>query len=303
MSRRNRRGAHEEEHENSERWLVTYADMITLLMVLFIVMFSISQVDQKKFNQLRAGMAAGFGQSESVLDGADAILADPGAFSIQPVTPPEMVQGEEVKADPATQRAVDAAVSRSAQQANERRYAAAAAEVSRLAEVEQRLHAALRRHGLDADIRTAIDGRGLTVSLVSEQVVFDANLASLTERGRQVVDTLAPVLRELPDRIEVDGHTNQMGNRPKYYATDWDLSAARAVTVLRRLSERGGIRSDRLSAAAFGQERPLVDPDVPGSQRLNKRVDIVVMSALPDEAAELVDLVVRDRATTEEETP
>ena len=61
-SRRHRRG-HEEEHENHERWLVTYADMVTLLMVLFIVMFAMSQVDQKKFNALKDGLAAGFGQS------------------------------------------------------------------------------------------------------------------------------------------------------------------------------------------------------------------------------------------------
>lgn len=295
MSRRNRRGGHEEEHENAERWLVTYADLITLLMVLFIVLFSISQVDQRKFDALRAGMAAGFGQTSAVLTGSPSVMLDPGNRAIQPFVAQGHGEGAE-QADPQVQEAVERAVSTSAQQANERRYAEAAAEVARLADVERRLRAALQQHGLEADIRTAIDGRGLTVSLVSEHVVFQANLASLTQRGRAVVDALVPVLRDLPDPIEVDGHTNQMGTRPKYYATDWDLSAARAVAVLRRLAEGGGLPAERLSAAAFGQERPLIDPDVPGSQRLNKRVDIVVLSRLPDEAAELVDLVIRDRA-------
>ena len=69
MSRR-RAAHHEEEHENHERWLATYADMITLLMVLFIVMFAMSSVDQRKFNALKSGLAAGFGQSTSVLDGS-----------------------------------------------------------------------------------------------------------------------------------------------------------------------------------------------------------------------------------------
>ena len=75
---RGRRGGHEEEHENHERWLVTYADMLTLLMVLFIVMFAISQVDQKRFNALKDGLAAGFGQSVSVLQGSDAVMEQPG---------------------------------------------------------------------------------------------------------------------------------------------------------------------------------------------------------------------------------
>ena len=82
-----RRGRREEpeEHDNHERWLVTYADMVTLLMVLFIVMFAMSVVDEKKFNALKAGLAAGFGQSTSVLEGSDSLLEQPGATAIEPV--------------------------------------------------------------------------------------------------------------------------------------------------------------------------------------------------------------------------
>eukprot|EP01032_Pedospumella_encystans_P001692 gene1692-1973_t len=76
-----------EEHENHERWLVTYADMVTLLMVLFIVLFAMSQVDQKKFNALKDGLAAGFGQSTSVLDGSSSILDQAGTSSMAPVAP------------------------------------------------------------------------------------------------------------------------------------------------------------------------------------------------------------------------
>src|SRR5881628_2186089 len=76
---RRRQADHEEEHENHERWLLTYADMITLLMVLFIVLFAISQVDQKKFNQLKDGLAAGFGVQTSVLDGSEGVNRTPGS--------------------------------------------------------------------------------------------------------------------------------------------------------------------------------------------------------------------------------
>ena len=77
-SRRKTHAEHEE-HENHERWLVSYADMVTLLMVLFVVMFAMSQVDEKKYAQLKEGLAAGFGSSDSLLDGNDSILDPPGS--------------------------------------------------------------------------------------------------------------------------------------------------------------------------------------------------------------------------------
>jgi chemotaxis protein MotB len=294
---RRQRGGHEEEHENHERWLVSYADMMTLLMVLFIVMFAISVVDEKQFNALKEGLAAGFGQSVSVLDGSDAVMEQPGTAPIPPVAPTEFdasLQDSEVA------RAVSEAVDEAARMQNQRRYADAAAEVNRLEEVRRRLMAALRRHGLAGDVRTAIDDRGLTVSLVSRHIVFAPNLASLTTRGERVVDVLAPVLRDLPDPLSIDGHTNQVPVKPKFYPTDWELSSARAISVLRRLDEVGGVPAARMSAAAFGHERPLINPSRAGSQRLNKRVDIVVLSQAPGETRALLDLVVQDRTRSTE---
>ena len=141
-----------------------------------------------------------------------------------------------------------------------------------------------------------IDTRGLVVSLVSRHVVFEADLASLSARGRELVDTLAPVLREIPDPLEIAGHTNQAKGKPKYYASDWDLSSARAVTVLRHLNEVNHLPTDRLSATAFGHTKPLVDPSRPGSQKVNKRVDIVVLSTLPSDTRALIKDVLHTRA-------
>ena len=84
-----RRKKHEdhEEHENHERWLVTYADMVTLLMVLFIVMFAMSQVDERKYAQLKEGLAAGFGESDAILTGSESIQTQPGAAPVDAVAP------------------------------------------------------------------------------------------------------------------------------------------------------------------------------------------------------------------------
>src|SRR6476646_9673436 len=102
MSRGRRRELHEE-HENHERWLVTYADMVTLLMVLFIVMFAMSSVDQKKFIELKAGLAAGFGDSTSVMTGSQSTMDQPGVSAIAPVEPGNFPGGAAPTAERAEQ--------------------------------------------------------------------------------------------------------------------------------------------------------------------------------------------------------
>ncbi|WP_148575477.1 OmpA/MotB family protein [Nocardioides caldifontis] len=278
-----------EEHENHERWLVSYADMMTLLMVLFVVMFAMSTVDQKKFNALKEGMAAGFGQSTSVLDGSSSILEEPGTSAAEPINPNRVEDSPEIQ-ELKVQAASQAMRTRNAQE-----YAEAAGEADRLAALEDKVHKALEKAGLADDVRTKLDGRGLTVSLVSKHIVFQANLAELTPRGRRVVDTLAPILAGIDDKLQIEGHTNQAPGKPKYYDSDWDLAAARAVTVLRYLDERRGLETDRLAAVGYGHVKPLVDPSEPGSQELNKRVDIVVMSRLAAGSSSLLDQVFYER--------
>jgi len=290
MSRRRKRsGAHDEEHTNHERWLVTYADMVTLLMVLFIVMFAMSQVDQKKFDQLKAGLAVGFGQAPTIESGSTSILDQNGDSAAEAIAPTQFaIDTKLANASPATKASPQHADAQEQARMNQARD-----EVNRLKQLLDRLNRALRAHHLEDDVQASIDNRGLVVSLVSRHVVFEPNLATLSARGQQVVDTLAPVLRDIPDPLEIDGHTNQVKVKPKYYPTDWELSAARAVTVLRRLNEADHVPAARMTASAFGHEKPLIDPRKPGSQRINKRVDIVVLSTLPSETRDLMTQLVQ----------
>lgn len=293
MSSHGKKRGHEEEHENHERWLVTYADMVTLLMVLFIVMFAMSQVDQKKFNALKSGLAAGFGQSTSVLDGSSSILEEPGTAIAAPVAPSPLA----ADLPPKEQAAVAATVAKYDKLRNDRKEATAQTEAERLTGVRKKLMTALAAKGLADDVRATIDERGLVVSLTSRHIVFEPNVADLSARGREVVDTLAPVLRDLKEPLSIDGHTNQVKVKPKYFATDWELSAARAVRVLRYLNESQGLPNSRMTATAYGHERPMMDPRKPGSQRINKRVDIVIESTLPADVRALVPGKVRDQTT------
>ncbi|CAI9399328.1 OmpA/MotB family protein [Nocardioides sp. T2.26MG-1] len=290
-SRRRKRPEEPEEHVNHERWLVTYADMLTLLMVLFIIMFAMSQVSEDKYEALKSGLAVGFGGQQSVLNGASSVLEDDlSEYGT------ELVSSAAFRGMPADQqKMVLSALDSEEKRRIQATYAEAEAEAKRLEAVRDQLMAALRRAGLEKDVRTTIDDRGLVVSLVSRHVVFQPDIAQLSPRGQRVVDALAPVLLDVPNDLRIDGHTNQEPVKPRLFATDWDLSAARAVTVLRRLNERDDIPKRRLSLSAFGHERPLIDPDTPGSQEINKRVDIVVLPQTSVEATQLIDEVLSAR--------
>lgn len=285
MSSPRRRRKHEEheEHENHERWLVSYADMVTLLMVLFIIMFSMSQVDQSKYEALRSSLSVGFGGEPTVMTGSSGVLNDQ-----EKAVAPDLYSGAFIGGP------VEGGTGEKSAE-EKRQLAAARSEANNLKGVEAKLLEALRREGLRNDVQTVIDERGLVVSLVSRHVVFQPDVATLSRRGQRVVDTLAPVLDEIPNALRMDGHTNQEPVRPRLYATDWDLSAARAVTVLRRLNELHGMPQNRLSVSAFGHVKPLIDPKLPSSQDINKRVDIVVLPMTDAMSSQLIDDVINAR--------
>lgn len=281
--RRRRKHQEPEEHENHERWMVSYADMLTLLLAMFIVLYAMSQVDESKYQALKSGLAEGFGGQSTVLRGSDSILDAQNAAA-----QPNLMSGMDTP-DNTSGMPVDAESER------RRQYAAARVEADNLLEVEAKLLKALRAKKLRSDVRTVIDERGLVVSLVSRHVVFQPDIASLSPRGQRVVDAMAPVLALIPNALRLDGHTNQEPVKPRLFATDWDLASARAVTVLRRLNELHGIAQRRLSASAFGHVKPLIDPSLPGSQDINKRVDIVVLPRIDAMSSQLIDDVINAR--------
>lgn len=281
----------EEEHENHERWLVSYADMITVLMALFIVMFAISNVDQAKFDQLRASLATSFGNPVVAIDGGASAVesspVDPGPFDIGAAAMSAEDAEEQGKA-------VDAAVARrELARATERRRHAEA-EFRRLDGIRERIRAALRKEGLEKSVRFRYDERGLVVSIVTDEVIFPADRATLGTGGRDVLEAIAPALGAVPNGILVEGHTNTVPVAPKYYPTEWELSSARAVTVVRFLVEHEGLDPRRLTAAGFADQRPLIEGTSALANRLNRRVEVVVASTLPPDERALLPQVATD---------
>jgi chemotaxis protein MotB len=288
-SRKKHGGGHAEEHENHERWLITYADMLTLLMVLFIVMFAMSQVDKKKFAELANGLKSGFGAKTAAFTGEPAVLDGKGNdSSMIPMLPnvsPGLSGAAGTASTDTTSKAAQAAVAASDRARAGQSAADAVREVDNLKKIQQQITDALKQRKLDKNVIFTIDERGLVVTVVTSSVVFAGDRAELLGPGRTILDAVVPPLRALPNRIEVDGHTNQLPVPTVNYPSAWELSTARASSVVRYLLARG-IAIDRLSAAGFAGTRPLIPPSDPRAATMNRRVDIVVLSTLPaDERA------------------
>ncbi len=306
---RKRKGGHEE-HANHERWLVSYADMLTLLFVLFVVLFSMSSVDQKKFAELAAGLSAGFGAqtpaftgSASTLDGAG---NDTAVVPIDPGTNPGLGGAGDAKTKSEKEAAARAVAAEDRARAS-KDASAAAKEAANLKEIEKKIADALAKAKLTDSVKFTIDERGLVVTVVTNEVVFNGNRADLQSGGEKILDAIAPALEPLPNNIEVDGHTNQLKARTTYYPSGWELSTARASTVVRTLISEG-IAKDRLNATGFADTKPLIDPKDPRSITMNRRVDVIVRTTLTADQAALLpaaagaDAKLHEGTTTAEAT-
>jgi chemotaxis protein MotB len=267
MAGRRSKGAHaEEEPENSERWLLTYADMITLLMVLFIVLFAIGQVDQKKFDKLHDGLANSFGQS-TVLQGSDGLLEGSSAQAAVPndaVVTARSLQNQQAAAAQAQQTAAAQAAARRQQASMEA--------------VRKRIVAALKKQGLaDAVQFQTKEQRGLVVNVVTDRVLFDLGEATLRPQGAKVLDAIAPALKDLPNEMVIEGHTDNLPISDARFASNWELSTQRATTVLRHLLTRG-LAARKVAAAGYADQRPLTQDSSAGNRARNRRVAIVILS-------------------------
>jgi chemotaxis protein MotB len=274
----------EEEHENHERWLVSYADMLTLLFALFVVLFAMSQVDVTKFNSFAEGLQEGFGAPVTIL--SDGAVLDAEAET--PLQPVQVAEDAAIDGTAQTDAEKAAAAEAAAQQAQQTAAEAKAA-YDQLAQAEQALQQALAAAGQSGAAEFVIDERGLVVHVVSDPVLFAPESAALLPSGATVLDALAPTIARLPNQVRVEGHANSLPvTKGGPWPSNWELSAVRATTVLRHLSEADGVPEDRMSAAGYGSTRPLVPDSDPSYVTVNRRVDIVVLSTASADANALL---------------
>lgn len=260
MAAKRRKGGGDDHGEGGhggghERWLVSYADMITLLMALFVILFALGRLDLAKLEKFQEGFTAGLGENLGVNVGSG---GGSGAGVLE--------------GGPSPVGAVRALEEQ--QEAEE----AEAADQARLQRVRERIVDDLRQVGLDDKVKFRIDARGLVVSVVTDEVLFDLGKAALRPEGRDVLDGLARSLRDLPNQLIVEGHTDDRPITGGPFATNWELSTARATTVLRYLLDTHGIAANRVSASGYAEQKPIVPNDSNENRDRNRRVEIIVVS-------------------------
>lgn len=256
-ARKSRRSLGDDGDEHpDERWMASYMDMVTVLMCMFIVLFAMSTVDEKKFEQLRNSLATGFGATNvGAVDTAKGVVV------------PEELVDEEAEGFSDIQ--------------------IAQMEIDELTKLKEIMRAALAKHGLEKLVDFTFDERGLTVGLVGTETFFQGNRVDLSAKAIQVLDGIAPALSTAKRDISVEGHADRHGSTGSF-PTDWELSSGRATQVLRRMVEQGRVPQAHIAAVGFGSARPLSTGSDAVSMAKNRRVDVVVLSNQSDSIRNLI---------------
>lgn len=148
--------------------------------------------------------------------------------------------------------------------------------LEQLRAIEETLSEFIAQEGLAGAVTLEEEERGLIVRF-ADQVFFDLGKADLKPEAKEVLRRLAPLLKDLPNPIRIEGHTDNLPINNARFPSNWELSTYRATSVIRYLIEELGFNPERLSAAGYGEYRPVVPNDTPEHRALNRRVDIVIM--------------------------
>jgi chemotaxis protein MotB len=275
-SRRGRRGAgggggHE---GGDERWLLTYADMITLLMALFMVLFSISSVNISKYQVLQRALQKAF--MGGVLDGGKSFQQGEPT-RIQGVQSATASQQMDSSFQIMSHNLIGKVAPKSAaQKAAEKQLAAQ--EESNLEQIKGQVDTYAQTHGFSGLIQTSIDQRGLVIRLLTDKVLFDSGHAELKTTGAPILTEVSHLLvtTKFSNAIAVEGNTDNVPISGGEFPSNWELSTARANAVLEFFIHHG-VAQSRLTVVGFADQNPIAPNDSNDGRALNRRVDVVVL--------------------------
>ena len=238
-----RRKPFEESHENHERWLISYADFITLLFAFFVVMYAISVVNVGKYRVLSDALGDAFGGRGAATRASAAIEVD--ALPLSNI------------------------IAR-------KRMEAARRDRERLQLLARKLNASLAPLINSGKVRITQAARGVTVE-INASVLFDQGDAALAGNARETLQAVAGLLKDDSHAIEVEGHTDTTPIGNAEFPSNWELSAVRATTVVRLFID-SGVAARRLAAIGRGANLPIASNDEPAGRARNRRVAVTILS-------------------------
>jgi chemotaxis protein MotB len=232
--------------ENHERWLISYADFITLLFAFFVVMYAISVVNEGKYRVLSDALGDAFGGRNAT--------AEPHTTVEQNFTLPNIIA--------------------------RKRAEAARREQERLAMLARNLGATLAPLVKSGKVRVTQTGRGVSVE-INASALFDPGDATVLDDARPILQAVAGLLKDDPHAVQVEGHTDIAPISNALFPSNWELSAVRASSVVRLFID-SGMAPARLTAVGHGSNLPVASNDGAEGRARNRRVAVTILAALPD---------------------
>lgn len=229
--------------EGSPLWMVTYSDMVTLLLAFFILLYSVSVIDIERFNRILASIQLSF-------------LGHTGILDSPPSPEKPFDQDIVIENSPIADDVPD----------------------ERMREVEQVLHQVrefLAASGMQGTVEVKLENRGIVMEL-PDYIFFERSSAELRPEARQFLDSLSELLKTLENRIIIEGHTCNLPINLPLYPSNWELSVARSVRVTRYLVEVRNLDPARFTATGYGEYQPLQPNETAGGRAANRRVTIVI---------------------------
>ncbi|MBI4687009.1 MAG: OmpA family protein [Nitrospirae bacterium] len=219
-----RRRRFREEDENPDRWVVSYADFITLLFAFFTTMYAISRVDIGKLELFAGSMKSAFNSQPSI--------SKPVIEGITPVSPS-------------------------------------------LVNIEKEVNAAVTMLKTKEDIEVKTDKRGVIIS-IGDHLLFDSGNEAVKETAAEELSKIASVIEKFPNNVIVEGHTDNIPIKTERFSSNWDLSAARATSIIRYFINKEGLSPLRFSASGYGEFKPVTANTTPEGRAKNRRVEIIL---------------------------
>ncbi len=246
-----------EEHENHERWLISYADFITLLFAFFVVMYSISSVNEGKYRVLSDSLGSAF----------KSVAAAPQLRLNQPPTAPRPIRPAPPKkpeslADPKTKQRTE-----------------------NMRQVAQDLLKVLTPLINDNQVKITQSVRGITVE-INAAALFAPGQATLQPESAKALTAVADVLAQVPNQIQIEGHTDDIPISTAFFPSNWELSSARASSVV-RLFSANDVAQERMVAIGYADNRPVVPNTDNASRARNRRVTMLIISEEPSKTTEI----------------
>ncbi|MFT8348259.1 flagellar motor protein MotB [Clostridium saccharoperbutylacetonicum] len=231
------------EKDNTDRWMLSYLDFITLMMIFFLMMYAISNVDNKKVETLANSLKIGFnsGNGKNVIAVTD-----------------------NINSPDSTDESVDENYS--------------STESEKLTDIKRKVDELVNNSELKDGVTTSIQERGLVISF-NDNLFFNSGEATIKSDFQGKLVSISKVLNGIDNYIHVEGHTDNVAINTTYFHSNWQLSSIRAANVVEFLISQGDVKPGRLSSIGYGEYRPVKSNSTEEGKAANRRVDIVIINS------------------------